>query len=726
VPPPRPVLSFSSSSSSFAASTSPASPGYPPPGWYDEDEDEEEEGGEQQSSGMGDDVQAATETGEEWGSDQVASADAYSSLVRTRDSMRNSYMYHLRRLNNAIKSSLISSAVSFGVEHEWSLVATKRQQQQQQQSASSCAGGLRVLDLACGKAGDIGKWRKIANQLLPLRKQVPGGLRRYVGVDIAKGSLFDAKARIQEMLPPSASPASPAAAAGAYATFPSVRLALMNLGECAMEDANSALCWESSDVTAAAAESAAAESDMAADAAAGGGTAGEEASAAARAARDREERGEDGFLKGAAPLVRKRTSSGSGLAGDGGDLPFHIVSMQFALHYMFQSLTRARTFFRDLSSWLVEGGKFVATTVDANVVVELLMSRKAVKETQVEQQQEQGGQGNASTSASQWVIRIEDPVQLPQQVGSDLADGEAAAGSSSSRFWTRGEGTGAAAGPAELGGASRLDEFKRVERQREQRKRQRQQRSGRVHGGAGDVGDCDDGDDGVNGSSSLPRQAPAICTITFEDEVYKRIMTNSGPSSAPSAEGGSTDAHLESMLGLRYFFNLKDDEDAAAVNAPEWLLPRPLLEALAKEAGLHLDFAQNFHEYLKEGRSWDARSKSWVAPAVPLHTLHGLKALNHQGTISQPEWEISRLYQVLQFTKRTTSSSAAATGSGGGSGSGTGGAAKGGGVSTKLRMAAMKAVKAEVGDAVFKQKSGKKRKELVEVKIAQLQTEGMQ
>jgi hypothetical protein len=34
------------------------------------------------------------------------------------------------------------------------------------------------------------------------------------------------------------------------------------------------------------------------------------------------------------------------------------------------------------------------------------------------------------------------------------------------------------------------------------------------------------------------------------------------------------------------------------VNAPEWLLPRPLLQALAEEAGLKLDFALNFHVML--------------------------------------------------------------------------------------------------------------------------------
>lgn len=38
--------------------------------------------------------------------------------------------------------------------------------------------GLRVLDLACGKGGDLGKWAAH-----------PDGVEKYVGSDIARGSL---------------------------------------------------------------------------------------------------------------------------------------------------------------------------------------------------------------------------------------------------------------------------------------------------------------------------------------------------------------------------------------------------------------------------------------------------------------------------------------------------------------------------------------------------------
>ncbi len=46
--------------------------------------------------------------------------------------------------------------------------------------------------------------------------------------------------------------------------------------------------------------------------------------------------------------------------------------MQFALHYMFEDEARARRFFQAVGRHLRPGGTFIATTVDARVVVELL------------------------------------------------------------------------------------------------------------------------------------------------------------------------------------------------------------------------------------------------------------------------------------------------------------------------------------------------------------------
>lgn len=56
-----------------------------------------------------------------------------------------------------------------------------------------------------------------------------------------------------------------------------------------------------------------------------------------------------------------------------------VVSMQFALHYMFETEARARRFLSLVSSHLKPGGAFIATTVDARVVVELLASRASTE-----------------------------------------------------------------------------------------------------------------------------------------------------------------------------------------------------------------------------------------------------------------------------------------------------------------------------------------------------------
>lgn len=51
---------------------------------------------------------------------------------------------------------------------------------------------------------------------------------------------------------------------------------------------------------------------------------------------------------------------------------FDIASCQFALHYMFESAERANSFFAQVDRHLVEGGTFIATTVDSRVLVDMV------------------------------------------------------------------------------------------------------------------------------------------------------------------------------------------------------------------------------------------------------------------------------------------------------------------------------------------------------------------
>ena len=89
--------------------------------------------------------------------DGAAVAQHYNSLHdRHRTLSSGSDILHLRNLNNWVKSVLIGRHLK---------------------------KGFVVLDLACGKGGDLGKFIRAA----------PG---RYVGVDIAKTSLEDAVERL--------------------------------------------------------------------------------------------------------------------------------------------------------------------------------------------------------------------------------------------------------------------------------------------------------------------------------------------------------------------------------------------------------------------------------------------------------------------------------------------------------------------------------------------------
>jgi mRNA (guanine-N7-)-methyltransferase len=49
-----------------------------------------------------------------------------------------------------------------------------------------------------------------------------------------------------------------------------------------------------------------------------------------------------------------------------------VASIQFALHYMFESEGRARRFLSAVARHLRPGGCFIATTVDARVMLEML------------------------------------------------------------------------------------------------------------------------------------------------------------------------------------------------------------------------------------------------------------------------------------------------------------------------------------------------------------------
>lgn len=135
------------------------------------------------------------------------------------------------------------------------------------------------------------------------------------------------------------------------------------------------------------------------------------------------------------------------------------------------------------------------------------------------------------------------------------------------------------------------------------------------------------------------RVGAGACRIRFEPEIVKKIF---------NAVSDGSDLS-EDLFGLEYTFTLVEGSDheagvGDAVNLPEWLIPIPVLEALANEAGLELDYAQNFHEFF-------AKRKDPSKHAGAHSSLYSMKVMNREGSISPDEWEISRLYCAIKFCK---------------------------------------------------------------------------
>lgn len=126
----------------------------------------------------------------------------------------------------------------------------------------------------------------------------------------------------------------------------------------------------------------------------------------------------------------------------------------------------------------------------------------------------------------------------------------------------------------------------------------------------------------------------SACEIKFERRIVHQIFQEQ-----PSQQEKLPD----SAFGLEYSFLLIDNPGEAAVDRPEWLTPLPILVQLAREVGLELEYAQNFHNfYHQHSNAVDDSHK---------RRLWTMKVLNHNGTISQEEWNVSRLYLALQFRK---------------------------------------------------------------------------
>lgn len=344
-------------------------------------------------------------------SDHDAAADFYNNLKRNATSDRaDSMLFHMRAMNNWVKSILIADY-------------SKR--------------GDRVLDLACGKGGDLMKWAK-------------RGFSKYVGVDIAQKSLEDAVDRFSN---------------NAQSRELDVEFVQGDLGTVSLTD-DVLPCWS----------------------------------------------------RDAPTWSNRATNIAPGF--------FNVVSMQFSFHYMFGDEARASRFFQTLHTMLVDGGVFIATTVDPNKVL----------------------------------------MKYYQNLGLQSSNSD------------DGDGSSASSGDGDV---RILDEKKRE-----------------------------------------------VCTIRFDDSIRHLLI-------------GRSAAH-EGQFGLRYKFTLRDsdtEDGGEAVDLPEYLVPDDLLTRMIKENGFELLLKQNFHQFIM--KNIDANRS----------LLEKMKVMNYDGSISDAEWEIAGLYQVVAFKK---------------------------------------------------------------------------
>nr|CCA26647.1 mRNA cap guanineN7 methyltransferase putative [Albugo laibachii Nc14] len=135
----------------------------------------------------------------------------------------------------------------------------------------------------------------------------------------------------------------------------------------------------------------------------------------------------------------------------------------------------------------------------------------------------------------------------------------------------------------------------------------------------------------------------AFCTIRLDDST-KAVLLGKGDSDQDKSHENR--GPLGGSFGLRYHFTLRDEEDKddpkggkEAVDAPEYLIPDDLLEHVAKSHGFEIILKQNFHSFIN------------LNIAKNRTLLERMHVLNVEGTLSDAEWTIAGLYQVLVFKK---------------------------------------------------------------------------
>jgi len=121
-------------------------------------------------------INSDSQSGHKRGRDQIEAESEYNKLRRIQSERHLSSIFHLRNLNNWIKVALISDGLALLQSHSQTVSRTSNRPSRM----------IKLLDLACGKGGDLAKWLKCST-----------GVKEYIGVDIAQNSLSDFVERLK-------------------------------------------------------------------------------------------------------------------------------------------------------------------------------------------------------------------------------------------------------------------------------------------------------------------------------------------------------------------------------------------------------------------------------------------------------------------------------------------------------------------------------------------------
>lgn len=251
---------------------------------------------------------------------------------------------------------------------------------------------------------------------------------------------------------------------------------------------------------------------------------------------------------------------------------FDVASCQFAMHYMFQSVHKARNFLREVSNHLRPGGYFIATTIDCNAVVQLFGQLLF------------GGVDMAATAESMGIqLFLSDTPGSVQRKEAEQKDEVDA-----------------------------TDPFQHVRGKRLLRP---------LNGNPDQI--C---------SAAVSNEAgDTLLRISFRVSDLLRLFSTYQSSNEVD---DVCEEEWQKAFGIQYNFTLLDEvgpsspSASAAVDAPEWIVPQGWpLRRLANEFNLQVVQRQNFHEVVRAAMLDPRKKQRYISSSRRIHSFVHAKSL---------------------------------------------------------------------------------------------------